>query len=129
LRDFQQEKNLQRIEFLKHVIQVFELRYNGLKIDLSVKDQYNNMKAVLEKYPDVTAKAETAIKMAGVPLIKKAIRGGTDGARLSFKGLPTPNIFAGGLLFHSKKEWIPEIALQKAAEVIIHLCRLWVNAS
>jgi tripeptide aminopeptidase len=127
LRDFEQEKNLHRIDFLKQLIHVFELRYNGLKIDLEIKDQYNNMKEVLEKHPEVTRKAEKAIEMAGLQVIRKPIRGGTDGARLSFRGLPTPNIFAGGLMFHSKKEWIPEIALQKAAEVIVHLCGLWAQ--
>lgn len=127
LRDFEQKTNLRRIELLKHLIQVFELRYRGLKIDLDIQDQYNNMQAVLRQYPEVTAKAKKAIEMAKVQVIPKAIRGGTDGARLSFKGLPTPNIFAGGLMFHSKKEWIPEIALQKAAEVIVYLCEIWAN--
>ena len=83
------------------------------------------MLEVLAKYPQVVEKADEAIKTAGVDVIRKAIRGGTDGARLSFMGMPTPNIFAGGLMFHSKKEWIPEIALQKGAEVIINLCALW----
>ncbi|MBD3306979.1 peptidase T [candidate division KSB3 bacterium] len=129
LRDFDQHHNRQRIDLLKHLIQAFELRYSGLRIDLDIQDQYRNMQEVLGQYPDVVHKAETAIDMAGVPVIKKAIRGGTDGARLSFRGLPTPNIFAGGFMFHSKKEWIPEIALQKASEVILHLCRLWAEGS
>ena len=83
------------------------------------------MREILENHPDVTAKAKQAIEMAGLPVLRRAIRGGTDGARLSFKGMPTPNIFAGGLMFHSKKEWIPHTALTKASEVVIHLCALW----
>ena len=67
------------------------------------------------------------MKTAGLEVIEKPIRGGTDGARLSFMGMPTPNIFTGGMMFHSKTEWIPEIALQKGAEVILHLCHLWAE--
>lgn len=127
LRDFEQAKNLKRIELLKQLVRAFELRYPGLKIQMNLKDQYNNMQEVLKRSPQVVQKADQAIKTAGVDVIKKPIRGGTDGARLSFMGMPTPNIFAGGLMFHSKKEWIPEIALQKGAEVIVHLCGLWTG--
>ena len=69
--------------------------------------------------------ARKALEAAGIREIHKAIRGGTDGARLSFMGVPTPNIFSGGLLFHSKKEWIPVVALEKASEVMIQICALW----
>lgn len=127
LRDFEPAANLKRAELLQHLIQVFELRYPGLRIELHLKEQYKNMREILQKYPEVTSKAEQAIEMAGVELIKKAIRGGTDGARFSFQGMPTPNLFAGGVLAHSKKEWIPEIALQKAAEVILYVCELWAK--
>ena len=125
LRDFDHQQNLRRIDLLKQLIKNFELQYNGLKVELEIKDQYQNMREVLRNYPDVVQKAEQAIDMAGLPLIRRAIRGGTDGARLCFKGMPCPNLFTGGLLFHSKKEWISEIALQKAAETLIHLCALW----
>lgn len=127
LRDFDREKNLARIEYLKQLIRVFELRYKGLTIDLEIQDQYNNMNTILVKHAEVSEKAEKAIQASGVEVIRKAIRGGTDGAKLTFQGIPTPNIFAGGLMVHSKKEWIPEIALQKAAETIIHLCRFWAE--
>ncbi|GAK59451.1 peptidase T [Candidatus Vecturithrix granuli] len=127
LRDFEPAANLKRAELLQHLIQVFEFKYPGLRIELHLKEQYKNMREVLQKYPEVTSKAEQAIEMAGVELIKKAIRGGTDGSRFSFQGMPTPNIFTGGLLAHSKKEWIPEIALQKAAEVILYVCELWTK--
>lgn len=127
LRDFEKILNLNRIKYIESLAHTFELRYPGLQITVNVKEQYSNMREVLEHHPEVTEKARKAIEMAGIPVLKKAIRGGTDGARLSFKGVPTPNIFAGGLMFHSKKEWIPVIALQKAAEVVIHLCALWAT--
>ncbi len=127
LRDFEQEKNLARIEYLKLLTRIFELRYKGLTIDLEIKDQYNNMQEILRNHPEIPEKAESAIRASGVEVIRRAIRGGTDGARLTFKGIPTPNIFTGGLMFHSKKEWIPEIALQKAAETIVSLCEFWAE--
>ena len=127
LRDFEKEKNSERIELLRRIIRTFEVRYTGLKIKLELKDQYSNMRQIIARHPAVVSKACRAIEAAGLEVIKKPVRGGTDGAQLSFKGVPTPNIFAGGLMFHSKTEWIPEVALQKAAEVIIHLCRLWAE--
>jgi len=68
-----------------------------------------------------------AIKLARIGVKIHSIRGGTDGAKLSSKGIPTPNIFSGGLLFHSRKEYIPTLALQKASEVLIHLANLWIK--
>ncbi len=127
LRDFDMKINLNRIEYIKQLLKVFEIKYPGLKTELNSVDQYNNMKEIMNKYPVVTQKAFMAIEAAGIEPISRPIRGGTDGARLSFLGFPTPNIFTGGLMFHSKTEWIPEIALQKSAEVIIHLCRLWAE--
>ena len=127
LRDFEPTGNARRIELLKRLIAAAEWAVPGLTVEITLKEQYQNMRAILDQYPDVTHKAEQAMERAGIHVIKKAIRGGTDGARLSFQGMPTPNIFTGGVLYHSKKEWVPEIALQKAAEVIIHLCALWAD--
>lgn len=127
LRDFDEKLNLRRIDYLKHLKVMFEDRYPGLKIELVCKESYRNMHEILISHPEVIKKAEEAISIAEIELIRTAIRGGTDGARLSFMGLPTPNIFAGGLLFHSCKEWVPVIALQKATEVILNLCELWIN--
>ena len=126
IRDFEQENNLKRINLIKKLVDFFKLRYPGLKIELDIRDQYNNMKEVLEKYPKVVEYAEDAIREAGIIPQKHPIRGGTDGARLSFMGVPTPNIFTGGLMFHSKLEWIPEIALEKGAEVVIRLAEKWI---
>jgi tripeptide aminopeptidase len=126
LRDFDAAANLRRIDFLRQLCTVFELRYPGLRIESHFTEQYQNMQTVLAQYPEVTRKAAAAITAAGLPVLRRPIRGGTDGARLCFRGLPTPNIFAGGMLVHSKKEWISETALQKAAEVIIQLCQEWI---
>lgn len=127
LRDFDAKINDRRVALLQTMIQLFEQRYPGVHIELKVKEQYDNMRDVLQNYPDVTEKARLAIEAAGVKVIRKAIRGGTDGARMCFMGMPTPNLFTAGMLAHSKKEWVPEIGLQKAAETIVHLCRLWAE--
>lgn len=127
LRDFDRDNNLHRIELFEKMKETFQVRYPGLKIDLIVTEQYKNMHEILRKHPLIVEKAEAAIKKAGLEPIRKPVRGGTDGARLTFMGVPTPNLFTGGLMFHSKKEWIPEIALQKAAEVVVHLCQLWAE--
>jgi tripeptide aminopeptidase len=127
LRDFDPSANLQRHGQLERLADVYRLRYPGLGLDLAVSEQYRNMKEVLDQHPAVIQIARQAIADAGITVIDKSIRGGTDGARLSFMGMPTPNLFAGGHLFHSRKEWIPVSALQKSAEVILNLCRLWAT--
>ena len=125
IRDFVEAKNLKRIDYLKQLIQAYELRYPGLKIDLEIKHQYQNMVEVLLAHPEVMDLAEKAIENAGIPVLKQSIRGGTDGSKLCQMGVPTPNLFAGGMLFHSKREFIVESSLRKAAETIIHLAELW----
>jgi tripeptide aminopeptidase len=94
-----------------------------------MKEQYKNMKYQLEKVPHVIEYAEEAIKRAGVEIIRKPVRGGTDGARLSYMGLPTPNIFAGSINFHSKKEFVPVIAMEKSVETIVNLVQIYVEKS
>jgi len=82
---------------------------------------------VLDKHPEVLAKAEKAIAMAGMKPKRASIRGGTDGARLSFMGLPTPNLFTGGFNFHSKQEWIALEDMKKASEVLVNLMKVWAE--
>ena len=125
IRDFDHGINLQRVDYLTKLVAAFHSRYPGLKIDLEIKEQYRNMKEILDQQPDIVEKLDQAIAMTGLTPKAAAIRGGTDGARLSYMGVPTPNIFTGGQLYHSKKEWIAESALQKAAEVIVNLCQLF----
>jgi tripeptide aminopeptidase len=127
IRDFELKNNQRRMNYLKQLKSTYEIRYPGLKVELEFEHQYENMYNYLKKEEKVVALAKKAIVNAGLELKTKPIRGGTDGARLSAMGVPTPNIFTGGLLFHSKKEFIPKLALRKACEVIIHLAELWVK--
>ncbi|MHA1115719.1 MAG: peptidase T [Candidatus Heimdallarchaeum aukensis] len=127
IRDFNVEKNEKRIDYIKSLISAYERRYPGLKIELEYKHSYENMKVYLEPHKHIVDHAEKAIERAGLEVKYTAIRGGTDGARLSAQGIPTPNIFAGGLLFHSRKEYIPTLAIQKAVEVIIYLADEWTK--
>ncbi|MBD3191008.1 MAG: peptidase T [Candidatus Heimdallarchaeota archaeon] len=127
LRDFEKKNNEKRMKYLERLKDAFEMRYPKLKIDLDFDHSYENMRTYLKDYPEVLDKAKKAIKEADLELKETLIRGGTDGARLSAMGIPTPNIFAGGILFHSLKEYIPVKALQKGAEVIIHLGKQWTE--
>jgi len=127
LRDFEEEENRGRIAYLEQLKEAFEVRYPGLGIEMTVTHQYQNMLRILEQHPRVTELAVKAVKNTGLTPLKAAIRGGTDGARLCYKGVPTPNIFAGGHLFHSKKEWIALGAMVKAVETIRELSRLWAE--
>jgi tripeptide aminopeptidase len=97
----------------------------GSSVEIEVEESYRNMKEVLDKHPDVVENAMEAIRRAGLDPSIEPIRGGTDGSRLSFMGLPTPNIFAGEHNFHSRFEWISTSDMHKAVEVIIELCRVW----
>ena len=128
IRDYMEESNERRMNFLKKLKEIYEIRYPGLKIDLQFEHQYSNMLRFIEKDKFIVDIAEKAIEMAGLEVKFHSIRGGTDGARLSEMGIPTPNIFSGGSLFHSRKEHIPTLALQKASEVLIHLAKLWTSA-
>ncbi|TXT62364.1 MAG: Peptidase T [Promethearchaeota archaeon] len=125
LRDFEEEKNSERFKYLEILKTLYERKYEGLKIEIDVEHQYENMKKYLESDSKVIKIAKEAIQKAGLDPIIHSIRGGTDGAHLSKKGIPTPNLFTGGMLFHSKKEYIPKIALQKATEVLLYLSLLW----
>jgi tripeptide aminopeptidase len=98
-----------------------EREYPGLKIAVTHTKQYENMGEVLARNPEVVERAKRAIEASGLKVKEKAIRGGTDGSRLCAMGYPTPNIFAGGMLFHSRREWIAVSALTKAVETILHL--------
>ncbi len=127
IRDFLEDNNQRRMDYIINLKKVYEIRYPRLKIEIDFKHQYQNMFPYLEKKPKVVDLAKQAIEMSGLEVKIHPIRGGTDGARLSAKGIPTPNIFTGGQLFHSRKEFIPTLALQKAAEVLIYLAHLWTQ--
>ena len=99
--------------------------YPGSSVEIGVEESYRNMKEVLDHHADVVENACEAFRRAGLDPRIEPIRGGTDGSRLSFMGLPTPNIFAGEHNFHSRYEWISTSDMHKAVEVIIELCRVW----
>jgi tripeptide aminopeptidase len=99
--------------------------FPGSSYTLAIEEQYRNMKVVLDRYPQVTEYAVEAIRRAGLTPRRAKIRGGTDGARLSFMGLPCPNIFAGEHAFHSRTEWVSVQDMEKAVETILHLAMIW----
>ena len=99
--------------------------YPGSRVDVLVEESYRNMKEILDRHPAIAEHAREAIRRAGLEPRTHPIRGGTDGSRLSFMGLPTPNLFAGEHNFHSRLEWVCVQDMEKAVEVIVHLCRIW----
>jgi tripeptide aminopeptidase len=125
LRDFDDEK-LKRHGFrLKEIAESVVNHYKGASMEFSIHEQYRNMKKILDQYPQVVEFASEAIKRAGLEVKTESIRGGTDGSRLSYMGLPCPNLFTGMQGIHSKLEWIGVKDMAKAAETIVHLCRIW----
>ncbi len=100
-------------------------RFPRIRFETSIEEQYRNMREVLDRYPAVVDHAREAIRRAGLTVRERPIRGGTDGSRLSFMGLPTPNIFAGEHNFHSRLEWVSVQDMEKAVEVIVRLARVW----
>lgn len=100
-------------------------RHPGCTVETTVTEQYRNMGEVLEGHPTVVEHARTAMRRVGIEPIERPIRGGTDGSRLSFMGLPTPNLFAGEHNFHSRVEWVSSQDMDKAVEVIVQLCQVW----
>ena len=127
IRDYEEKNNLKRMEYLQKLGELYEFQYPGLKVNIEFLHQYKNMRRFIENKQEVVDLAKKAIEMAGLEVKTHAIRGGTDGSKLSEMGKPTPNIFSGGLLFHSRKEYIPTLALQKASEVLIYLAELWIS--
>jgi tripeptide aminopeptidase len=97
----------------------------GASLEIKIEESYRNMREVLDRHPDVVERAREAIRRTGLEPIERPIRGGTDGSRLSFMGLPTPNLFAGEHNFHSRLEWVSVQDMEKATEVIVELARVW----
>jgi len=129
IRDFTNEGLVKHEAFLKELTEKTLKKYPYSTFDFKVQEQYRNMKLVLDKHPQVVEYAIEAINKTGLKAIRSSIRGGTDGSRLSFMGLPCPNIFAGEHAFHSKHEWVSVQDMQKAVETIINLCVIWEERS
>ncbi len=125
VRDFDTQKLKEHEERLHKIAADVASHYLGASVEFDVKEQYRNMKEILDKHPQVTAYAAEAIIRAGINVSTESIRGGTDGSKLSFMGLPCPNIFTGMQAIHSKLEWIGVKDMAKAAETIVHLSMIW----
>lgn len=125
IRDFTEAGLLQHEAKLKHILEEVMLEFPNSTARFEVFEQYRNMKEVLDEHPQVVAHALSAIERAGIQPKRMSIRGGTDGSRLSFMGLPCPNIFAGEHAFHSKHEWVSVQDMQKAVAVIVEVCKVW----
>jgi tripeptide aminopeptidase len=129
IRDFMTAKLLAYENWLKDKMETALEKFPGAKADFVVKEQYRNMKEVLDNHPNVIAYAEEAIQRAGCELSKLIIRGGTDGSRLSFMGLPCPNIFTGEMALHGKHEYVSVQDMQKSVETLVHLVQVWEEKS
>ena len=127
IRDHDSEKFEQKKVYMWSCVDLLQKKYGEGVLKLTLKDQYFNMRKMVEPHPHVIDKAVEAMRMADVEPVIKPIRGGTDGARLSFMGLPCPNIFAGGMNFHGKFEYCSLNTMQKAMQVIINLAQLWAK--
>lgn len=121
IRDHDMQKFEHKKALIKQLCQTLGLRYGADRVILDMKDQYYNMREKVEPVKYIVDLAEEAMKEVGVTPIKRAIRGGTDGSRLSYMGLPCPNIFAGGHNFHGPYEYVPTKSMIKAVEVIIRI--------
>ncbi|REA61560.1 peptidase T [Dyadobacter luteus] len=125
IRDFTEEGLKEKEDMLQGIVNEVLQHYPGSSAQLVVKEQYRNMKKILDQHPQVIENAIKAMKRSGLETTARSIRGGTDGSRLSFMGLPCPNIFAGEHAFHSRLEWVSVQDMEKAVEVIVNLCKVW----
>ncbi|MDM7925548.1 MAG: peptidase T [bacterium] len=129
IRDFESEGVEAKGRRLEAIRGRVEARWPGCRIELDIRESYRNMRLVLDRHPAVTEAAVEAVRRAGVEPRLQIIRGGTDGAKLCFMGLPTPNLFTGGQNFHSRQEWISVTDMEKAVETLVQLARVWVEKS
>ncbi|EOR94866.1 Tripeptide aminopeptidase [Arcticibacter svalbardensis MN12-7] len=125
LRDFDDAELKNHEDILKAIADDVMEGYPSSSYKLEVKEQYRNMKVVLDKHPELIEYAKIAVERTGVNPKLQSIRGGTDGSRLSFIGLPCPNIFAGEHAFHGKQEWVSVQDMQKAVETIVQIALVW----
>jgi tripeptide aminopeptidase len=129
VRDFTREGLKANAERLQKIAEGVLKKHPKARMEFKVTEQYRNMKEVLDQYPQVAKYAEEAYKRSDLKVRKQSIRGGTDGSRLSFMGLPCPNLFTGMQGIHSKKEWIGVRDMKKAVEVMVNLVQVWEEHS
>ena len=125
VRDFATNGLKEKEALLEQLAQDAVTAHPGSRVDTAVEESYRNMREILDRHPAIAEHAREAIRRAGLEPRTQPIRGGTDGSRLSFMGLPTPNLFAGEQNFHSRLEWVSVQDMEKAVEVIVHLCQIW----
>lgn len=125
VRDFSEAGLKEKEDLLERIVRDVMKDFPRSSYRMEIKEQYRNMKEVLDRHPDIVTNAMDAIKRAGMTPVRSSIRGGTDGSRLSFMGLPCPNIFAGEHAFHSRLEWVSVQDMEKAAQTIVHLAMIW----
>jgi tripeptide aminopeptidase len=125
VRDFTEEGLREKEALLESIVKEVMRDFPRSTYRIEVKPQYRNMKQVIDAHPEIVDNAMEAIRRAGLNPVKTSIRGGTDGSRLSFMGLPCPNIFAGEHAFHSRLEWVSRQDMEKAVETIVHLAMIW----
>ena len=125
VRDFAESGLKEKEALLEDIVKEVMRDFPRSTYRMEIKQQYRNMKQVIDRHPEIVDNAVEAIRRAGLTPTKTAIRGGTDGSRLSFMGLPCPNIFAGEHAFHSRLEWVSVQDMEKAAQTIVHLAMVW----
>jgi tripeptide aminopeptidase len=125
VRDFTEDGLREKERLLENIVKEVMADYPRSTYRIDIKQQYRNMKQVIDRHPQIVDYAIEAIRRAGLDPVKTSIRGGTDGSRLSFMGLPCPNIFAGEHAFHSRLEWVSRQDMEKAVQTIVHLAMIW----
>ncbi len=129
IRDFETGRLHQYEQFLEEKLNESLAYFPGAHAEFMIKEQYRNMKEVIDQHPQITSFAHEAMKQAGVTVIAQSARGGTDGSRLSFMGLPCPNIFTGEMAFHGKHEYVSIQDMQKSVQTIVNLALIWEKNS
>ena len=125
IRDFVTEGLIEKETLLKKIADEVMTAYPGSTMSFTVSEQYRNMKEVLDRHPEIVDNLLEAVRRVGLEPVTSSIRGGTDGSRLSFMGLPCPNIYTGGHSYHSPLEWISVQDMEKSVETIIELVKVW----
>ncbi|MBO4556905.1 MAG: peptidase dimerization domain-containing protein, partial [Elusimicrobiales bacterium] len=127
VREHDREKLLAMEKQLEAIVAAKRYKYPAAQIEISFREQYRNMVEIINQNPQVMEKLKKAVVMAGLELRIKPVRGGTDGARLSFMGLPCPNVFTGGFNYHGRYEWVSLDGMNKSAQVLLNLASLWAE--
>ena len=127
IRDHDRAKFEEKKALIERAVEYVNAKHGGEYVHLMLKDQYYNMREMVEPHPEIIEKAMQAMEEAGVQPIVKPIRGGTDGSRLSYMGLPCPNIFTGGMNFHGKFEYVSLDSMYRSMQTIVNLARLWAQ--